>query len=523
MVLEGFFVNMYQSIVKTSVMLLLIGNSISFGMIIRYKNEEDKKRLPGSVKRVLNRKYPTAYPMTVDEVLRMVEEEDKKLKPNVTTVPKVLPPLKDSDKTCLKDLFDSVEVSKGLDFKQRPLFKKFMLAIAQKDYNNLSDSLLKLKQSLFTLVSLNTRFSLSYKMYSWAAKDRHCFELVAKSDPFTADALLTNHTDGRRITLLDLMIEDQRFNQRNIETYKQNGGLTAEEIGKNNLRALYKSQDPEFVLQCLVSDAYLPVLFVDNSPIFIENNQKFEFYVVNPYEKSFYTNSDMQWINNKRQIVEIGTEQLEKHLTFALRKKVQQSKKTGPIISYYWVSNITSPLFYAVLFGDDNDVLAQLNNSLDYAGVYMAARVAISSPSKHNNALELVLQKLQSLAQEGNCADSYNLLLLAAKNKNAFELVSKMNCYHMNWEKWRFSSESETDNKTNLDRMIRDNKNFDMEHIKIFRSYGGMTSKEVDQYNELDKTFKNLSNRQTAIDVGLSYDEQVLLKNRFNSLSFAKT
>ena len=68
-------------------MLLLVGNSISFGMIVRYKNQEDKKQLQASVKQ------EPIYPMTVDEVLKLVEE-DKKLKSKMTVVPKVSKSLK---------------------------------------------------------------------------------------------------------------------------------------------------------------------------------------------------------------------------------------------------------------------------------------------------------------------------------------------------------------------------------------------------------------------------------------------
>lgn len=518
--------NMYRSLLKISVMLLLVGNFISFGMIVRYKNQEDKKQLQASVKQ------EPIYPMTVDEVLKLVEE-DKKLKSKMTVVPKVSKSLKDSDEEYLRDLFGCVKVREGLDSEQRPLFENLMVAIAKKDYNDLSRSLLGLKQSLqFSTVPPNIRSFLSYQMYFRSTKDRNSFELVSQVDPFTTHDLVLEMGLGRSFTLLDNMTEDFFFDQENIKIYKKNGGMTIEEVGRRNLEILYKNQDPQFVLNFLRSH-YVPVIVVDMSPVFIEEDRIIDLLIVSPYKKFFYANPEVQFIGNEKEIEELGNRRFDSAHNEFFQKRLKLNPKMRlklRVIPEFSIYNFKSPLMNATLFGDDEDVSKELENSSEHRDVCMSISehidvsisimASISSPHKKNNALECLLLKLNLLRQqEGIARDevvalSYELLSCAANNKEAFELISQIDPCKCNTLKWKFQHEPETQTRTNLDRMIKD-KNFDQDNMRVYRDNGGMTTEELHKMDSIGDILKKLPRR----DITLTDDEEIHVR-RFANLSF---
>jgi hypothetical protein len=499
---------MYQSILKISVMLLLVGNSISFGMIIT--NQDNKKQLQKT-----SVGQEPIYPMTIDEVLKLVEE-DKKLKLNMIIVPKVSLALNNSDKEYLRGLFASVEVMQDIDSKQRPLFKNVMIAMAKKDYDNLSQSLLDLKQSMQAIASPKLRLSLSYEMYSRATRDRNSFELVTKADPFAANNLLVeNRAAGRHLTLLDKMIEDPTFHHKNIKIYKDNGGITAEEHGRLNLETLYKNQDPQFVLNFLRSH-YVPVILIAMTPVFIEEDKTIEFLIVSPYRKNFYTNPDMQFINNEKEIEELG----KKRLDSARRAFFDKRLKQNPVEAKFKGTGFKDPLMNAALFGNDEDVAKELENDPKHLDIVRSIIASIGSPNKKNNALECLLLQLKLLRQQGNVsmdAFSYLFLSLSTNNKEAFELISHIDPYKCNMVKWRYSNESEGQSRTNLDRMIKD-KNFSSENIRVFREHYGMTTEELHNVSSIGDILKELPQR----NIELTPDEEIHMR-RLSKLSFSKT
>jgi hypothetical protein len=497
---------MHRFVLKISVMLLLVSSPISFGMII---NQDNKKQLQETSVR-----QEPIYPMTVDEVLKLVEE-DKKLKSNVTIVPKVSLALKTSDRKYLKHLFARVEENQYLDSKQRPLFKDVMVAIVKKDYNGLSQSLLGLKQSLQTIASPNVRFALSYEMCSRAAKDQNSFELVAQVDPFaTNDLVLEIRREGRHVTLLDKLIADPSFPQKNIKIYKDNGGITTEEHGRHNLEILYKNQDPQFVLNFLRSH-YVPVILIAMSPIFIEKGKKNELCIVSPYKKAFYANPDVQFIGNEKEIEELEKQKFDS----AQRAFSNKRRKQNPVDANFKANFFKSPLMNAALFGNDEDVSKELENGPKHIDIVRSIIASIGSPNKKNNALECLLLRLKLLRQQGDVsmdAFSYLLLSLAANNKEAFELISHIDPYKCNMLRWKYSDESEGQLRTNLDRMMKD-KNFSSENIRVFREHYGMTSEDLHEMNIIDDILKKLPQRNIA----LTADEEIHLR-RFENLSFSK-
>jgi hypothetical protein len=323
-----------------------------------------------------------------------------------------------------------------------------------------------------------------------------------------------------------------------------------EEQGKRNIARLYKNQDPEFVSKFLLSH-YVPVMLIETTPAC--TGKDFEYYSVDPYKKAFYSDPDKQFVGKEREIAELGAQRLIEEQLILEQKVYDQQKKPN---QFYHKGCLNVPLIIATLFGDDNDVLEKLNDIKDQAKkhddntniavagalVHDAIIASMSYSHIQNNGLELLVDELKALRQkiekrsnksfiEKSIVEiesfwnirnnpefigprsSYLLLSLAAKNRDAFELLSYKDPYKTNMVLW-IDDESRAkrlygqidsvpysrvicvDNpgdksRTNLDRMLED-KNFDQDNIGVFFDNGGMTTHEIGGMIVVDDILKNL-------------------------------
>ena len=244
--------------------------------------------------------------------------------------------------------------------------------------------------------------------------------------------------------------------------------------------------------------------------------------LIDPYERSFYSNPNKQFIGKEKEIEERGLERFKEAL-------LEKGLSELPIEDC-----INRPLVKATLFGNDEDIVeAWVNiisgndtgvNDIKCVERYLYASIvaSICYCSKQNNGLEFLLARMKDVREtikafneigfgfalgsnvENRGPLSYCLLSLAAQNREAFELLSHEDPFNTNQAPWKFFSDKQY--LTNLERMF-DNRNFDQENIRVYMDNGGMTSKEIEFGDIVERVLENLSTR----NIQMTLDEVPLI------------
>jgi hypothetical protein len=86
-------------------------------------------------------------------------------------------------------------------------------------------------------ISLGERLILSYRLLSVAANNKEAFELISNIDPYKCNMLrwrYPHESEVQACTSLDRMIKDKNFSLENIRVFRENYGMTTEELHKMN-------------------------------------------------------------------------------------------------------------------------------------------------------------------------------------------------------------------------------------------------------------------------------------------------
>lgn len=234
------------------------------------------------------------------------------------------------------------------------------------------------------------------------------------------------------------------------------------------LERLYEKQDnPNFVTRYLKNQK-VPLLLLNISK---------EIFIINPYNESFYRNSDKQTFTKETEIIRIGHVRIE-----TIKSKFPSCVE------------LKNSLVGGVFFGRDEDIKKEFekldtlckDNAVEKHGqVFDAIICAIKFTCLKNNALELLLEREKKLSAQWTnynqrCNWGYTLLIMVVKDKKIFELVANKDPYNSHRIMYNLSLSEEM--LTHLDRMKKIDKDiFDREHIDIFiRDGGGMTVAEVE-------------------------------------------
>lgn len=285
------------------------------------------------------------------------------------------------------------------------------------------------------------------------------------------------------------------------------GELPLEEQGRHNLKKLYKNPDPKSVKKIL-HEEYVPVILLDVSPLTAED---IIIDVINPYHPSFYSNAAKINFRNKT-LQSIKKARLHEAWASCKEKRTRQMlamNLSSPTSFSVTKRIVNCPLVFATLFGDKNDISAELEKYIDNrnapeiisALILRATLASLSYPYKNKENLPLLLVEQKKIQLYSAYAipcreiESLHLLLCAAKNREEFDLIVKKDPYIMNNVHWKLNAEQYYG--TNLDRMLEDS-NFDKRHIKTFRDNGEITHQE-------------LMDRLLANDSGEGFDDKCTL------------
>ena len=275
--------------------------------------------------------------------------------------------------------------------------------------------------------------------------------------------------------------------------------LPQEEQAKYKLARLYKKQNNlKFVARYLKNQ---------DVPIFLVSFDKddTQIYGIDPYAKSFYKNPDKQIFAADPEIVEIGRLKTENI------KKVHSRSYKGAIDS----------LGSGIVLGKDEDIVHEFvkvdeqlqgHNQVKYFMNIGCIDLAIKYPFVKNNALEILLQREKQLSAfwMGNNQRwdaGYLLLKMVTHDKKAFELVAHKDPYSSNRMLYTNLSGKQ---RTYLDRMKKKSDMFDQEHIDILVREGGMSVKEVEGMNQVDRI---LQGKMTLEEIVAENTWKQIIKN----------
>lgn len=287
---------------------------------------------------------------------------------------------------------------------------------------------------------------------------------------------LSSEVKEHLVDYLDNPITFGKTNKKNHELVKLRG--------LRNIGLALKKKDPDFVIS-----HYVPVLLIDTS----NKRNSYTFNYISPYplirmsNNFFYREDIIIPLRNKRikQVFE--------------QKRIQYDQCEVKLNNFSDCSGF--PLKVAVLFGDDNDILQELQalrNDKDFAlfgdggAIHGAIRAKINYPGiSNNNAFEILLSVKKEMDRPINTSDIqlfffYDLLFAAdkAKNKKAFKALVTKDPFDAKKTLWvdpyaknRMEDVVFKPNTplTTLDRMIEEG-NFDPENIALFKQLGGKTS-----------------------------------------------
>jgi len=259
--------------------------------------------------------------------------------------------------------------------------------------------------------------------------------------------------------------------------------------GRRNLKKLYKNPDPKYVKKML-SKHHVPVVMIDLSVR--TNGQNVAIDVINPYDPSFYPNSNQQILGKKLTVIE--KQRFDEAFVDCYNKRAQQvSAMNLPVPDSLNCKLIkkNDPLMLAAILGNRNDISKKLENCVNdtyispadlSARIFHATIASTCYPyTKKKNLLLLLLeqkkiQKYSNYTLPDREVNAYKLLLHSAKNKENFKIIAQADPYEMNGLAWKLNTEN--DYCTHMDRM-NSNRNFDEDHINIMIANGGLTNQDV--------------------------------------------